>query len=318
MSETRTLRVERLTRLADDVAEVRLVDPAGGELPAWEPGAHVTLALPVGLTRQYSLCGPPADRHGWTVAVHRAPDSRGGSSYVHDTLRLGALLDVGGPHADFPLAPGRENLLIAGGIGITPILSMARALAADGADWSLLYCGRRRSVLAFLDELAGLDPDGTRVRVHLDNEAGGPADLATELAERPSATVHCCGPTPMIDAVLAAAPDPDRVHVERFRGARDVVAETGTAEAGFDVRCAVSDVRVRVEPGITVLDALTGAGIAVPSSCQEGICGTCETKVLAGEPDHRDMVLTDAERAAGDSMFVCVSRSRGPELVLDL
>ncbi|MBC3192940.1 oxidoreductase [Pseudonocardia sp. C8] len=316
MSETRTLRVERLTRLSDDVVEVRLADPAGGELPGWEPGAHLTLDLPVGLTRQYSLCGPPTDRTGWTVAVHRAPDSRGGSAYVHDGVRIGALLPVGGPHQDFPLEAGAENLLVAGGIGITPILAMARALAAAGADWSLLYCGRTRSALAYLDELAALDPDGSRVRVHLDDEAGGPADLAAVLAGRPWATVHCCGPTSMIDAVLELAPDPGRVHVERFRAPE--VAPSATADTGFDVHCAASDVRVRVEPGCSVLAALGGAGISVPSSCEEGICGTCEVKVLAGEPEHRDLVLTDDERAAGGSMFVCVSRCRGPELVLDL
>ena len=318
MSDTRMLRVERLTRLADDVVEVRLVDPAGGALPSWEAGAHVTLDLPVGLTRQYSLCGPPADRTGWTVAVHRAPDSRGGSAWLHDALRIGALVPVGGPHQDFPLTTGTENLLVAGGIGITPILAMARALAAAGADWALLYCGRRRTALAYLDELADLDPDGSRVRVHLDDEVGGPADLAAELAARPAATVHCCGPAPMLDAVLAAAPDPGRVHIERFRAPEAAPADTGTAGAGFDVHCAASDVRLRVEPGVTVLSVLAGAGLGVPSSCEEGICGTCEVKVLAGEPEHRDHVLTDAERADGGSMFVCVSRSRSSELVLDL
>lgn len=318
MADTRTLRVERLTRLADDVVEVRLADPAGGELPSWEPGAHIVLDLPVGLTRQYSLCGPPADRTGWTIAVHRAPDSRGGSACVHDSLRIGALVPVGGPHPDFALAAGTENLLVAGGIGITPILSIARALAATDADWSLLYCGRNRSALAYLDELAALDPDGSRVRMHLDDEAGGPADLTAALAARPAATVHCCGPTSMIDAVLAAVADADRVHVERFRAPETAPLDTGAAGTGFDVHCAASDVRLRVEPGATVLSALSGAGIAVPSSCEEGICGTCEVKVLAGEPEHRDHVLTDAERADGGSMFVCVSRSRGPELVLDL
>lgn len=318
MAYTRTLRVEQLTRLADDVVEVRLVDPAGGELPSWEPGAHVVLDLPVGLTRQYSLCGPPADRTGWTVAVHRAPDSRGGSACVHDSLRIGELVPVGGPHPDFALAAGTENLLIAGGIGITPILSMARALAADHADWSLLYCGRSRPTLAYLEQLAVLDPDGSRVRLHLDDEAGGPVDLAAELGARPGATVHCCGPPSMIDAVLAAAADAEQVHVERFRAPEAAPVDTGSAGTGFDVHCAASDVRLRVEPGATVLSALSRAGIAVPSSCEEGICGTCEVKVLAGAPEHRDHVLTDAERADGGSIFVCVSRSRSPELVLDL
>lgn len=314
---TRTLRVERLTRLADDVVEVRLVDPAGDELPGWEPGAHVALDLPVGLTRQYSLCGDPADRRGYTIAVHRAPDSRGGSACVHDGLRIGALLPVSLPRNDFALADAGRYLLVAGGIGITPILSMARALAARGADWSLLYCGRTRSALAYLDELAALDavPAPGRVRVHVDDEAGGPIDLAAALAADPAATVHCCGPGPMLDAVVAAAPD--RAHVERFRAPEAPAPEPGT-DGPFDVVCAASGVRVPVATGQSVLDALTGAGIGVPTSCGEGICGTCEVKVLGGQPEHRDFVLSDDERAAGTSMFVCVSRARSAELLLDL
>ncbi|MBN9759508.1 Flavodoxin reductase (ferredoxin-NADPH reductase) family 1, Vanillate O-demethylase oxidoreductase [Pseudonocardia sp. Ae406_Ps2] len=315
MPETRTLRAEQLTRLADDVVEVRLVDPSGAELPSWEPGSHLALDLPAGLTRQYSLCGSPTDRRSWTVAVHRAPDSRGGSAWVHGSLRPGDLLTVSGPHQEFPLVDGSEHLLVAGGIGITPILSMARALQARGADWSLLYCGRTAAALAYLDELTALDPDGTRVRVHLDDEHGGPADLVTALAARPTAVVHCCGPGPMLDAVLAAAPG--RAHVERFRAPPPDPRDT-VADAGFDVHCETSDVRLRVEPGTSVLAALTGAGITVPSSCEEGICGTCEVKVLAGEPEHRDLVLSDDERAVGGSMLVCVSRARSARLVLDL
>jgi ferredoxin-NADP reductase len=313
---SRTVRVERMTRLADDVVEVRLVDPTGAPLPPWQPGAHVALDLPNGVSRQYSLCGEPGAAW-WTIAVHRAPASRGGSAFVHDGLRIGALLPVTGPRNDFPLEPGPRHLLIAGGIGITPISAMARALAATdrGPEWSLLYCGRTRSALAYLPELAALA--GDRLRVHVDDEEGGPVDLAAVLAEHAGAVVHCCGPEGMLSAVEALAPDPTLVHVERFRAPEAPAAAPGS-DLPFDVVCAGSGTRVRVEPDETVLAALGRCGVAEPTSCGEGICGTCETKVLSGEPDHRDFVLSDAERAAGGSMFVCVSRSRSAELVLDL
>ncbi|WP_219417356.1 PDR/VanB family oxidoreductase [Pseudonocardia nigra] len=312
---TRVLRVERLTRLADDVVEVRLADPAGAPLPNWEPGAHVALDLPIGLTRQYSLCGPESDRASWTIAVHRPTTSRGGSAYVHDGLRIGALLPVTGPRNDFPLAPAARHLLVAGGIGITPIAAMARRLRATGADWALLYCGRTRAGMAFLDEVAGWEPE--RVRIHVDDEAGGPVDLAAVLAAHEGALVHCCGPEPMLAAVERLAPDPALVRVERFRAPEPAAPPAG-GEEPFDVVCAGSGLRVRVGPEESALDALARAGVVVPTSCGEGICGTCETKVLDGVPDHRDHVLSDAERAAGGSMFVCVSRARTPELVLDL
>lgn len=313
---SRTLRVERMTRLADDVVEIRLVEPTGVELPAGEPGAHIALELPNGIGRQYSLCGTPGAGH-WTIAVHRSPTSRGGSAFVHDGLRIGDLLPVTGPANDFPLPPGPRHLLIAGGIGITPILAMARELAASGdaADWTVLYCGRTRSALAYLPELAALA--GDRLRVHVDDEQGGPADLATVLAEHAGATVACCGPEGMLAAVEALAPDPAAVHVERFR-APEVPAPAPGTDSAFDVVCAGSGTRVRVAEDESVLAALGRCGIAVPSSCGEGICGTCETKVLSGEPDHRDFVLSDAERETGGSMFVCVSRARTAELVLDL
>jgi tetrachlorobenzoquinone reductase len=314
-ASTRVLRVERLTRLADDVVEVRLVDPAGTRLPPWEPGAHVAIDLPNGLTRQYSLCGPEADDASWTIAVHRPTASRGGSAYVHDGLRIGALLPVTGPRNDFRLEPADRHLLVAGGIGITPILAMARRLRATGADWALLYCGRSRAAMAFLAEVAAWEPE--RVRIHVDDEAGGPADLAVALAAHAGALVHCCGPEPMLADVERLAPDPALVRVERFRAPEPAAPPPG-GDAPFDVVCAGSGLRVRVEPEESALDALARAGVAVPSSCGEGICGTCETKVLDGVPEHRDHVLSDAERAAGGSMFVCVSRARTAELVLDL
>jgi tetrachlorobenzoquinone reductase len=315
MSELeRELRVERLSRPADGVVEVRLADPGGAELPAWEPGAHIDLRLPGGLTRQYSLCGDPGDRTGWTIAVHRAPESRGGSAYVHEHLRIGALVPVAGPRNHFPLEEAERHLLIAGGIGITPILAMARQLRASGAQWRMVYCGRSRPVMAYADEAVAIG--GDRVVLHADDEAGGPVDLAALLAAHPGATIHCCGPGPMLDAVERLAPDPGLVRVERFQPA----AQPPRAEpdGAFDVRCGRAGPRVRVEPGESVMDCLERAGFPIPSSCREGVCGTCETKVLAGVPDHRDSVLTAAERAGNTSMLVCVSRSLTPEIVLDL
>jgi tetrachlorobenzoquinone reductase len=314
MSEQpRTLRVDRMARLADDVIEVLLADPAGGPLPPWEPGAHVVLRLADGLSRQYSLCGDPADRGTWTVAVHRAPGSRGGSRHVHDQLRVGSLLAVEGPVNNFPLEAADRYLLVAGGIGITPILAMARHLRQAGADFRLVYCGRTAAVMAYAGEVSGWD-DG-RVTLHADDEQGGPLDLGALLAGHPGSLVYCCGPDGMLGAVERLAPDPARVRIERFRAAP--VADTAADDA-FDVVLARSGGRVRVEPGESILDVLERAGHDVPSSCREGICGTCETKLLRGEPDHRDSVLTPLERAENGSMMICVSRAAGPELELDL
>jgi tetrachlorobenzoquinone reductase len=310
----RELRVERLSRLADGVVEVRLADPSGAPLPAWEPGAHIDLTLPGELIRQYSLCGDPDDRGTWTIAVHRSPTSRGGSAFVHEQLRIDARVTVKGPRNHFPLEEAGSHLLVAGGIGVTPILAMARRLAATGADWRLVYCARSRSMMAYADEVVALG--GDRVRLHADDETGGPLDLAALLAGHPGATVHCCGPGPMLDAVERLAPDPGLVRVERFQAAEQ--APRAEPDGAFDVLCGRSGPRIRIEPGESVMDRLERAGFPIPSSCREGVCGTCETKVLAGVPDHRDSVLTAAERAENTSMLVCVSRSLTPEIVLDL
>ncbi len=308
------LRVQQSTWLAEDVVRVELRDPAGADLSTWEPGAHVVLNLPNGVVREYSLCGDPGDRRTWSIAVLREPDSRGGSAWVHERLTPGTVLEVDGPRNDFPLEPAARHLLIAGGIGITPVLPMARSLAASGSDWSLLYCGRSRSRMAFVEELTALG--GERLRIHADDEQGGPPDLAAALAAAPDSLVYCCGPEPLIAGVEAALGDPQRLRVERFRA--PTAAAPAHDDAAFDVVCAGSGTRVRVAADASVLDALAAAGIAVPSSCHEGVCGTCETKVLAGEIEHRDFVLSDQEKARGDTMLICVSRCRSPELVLDL
>lgn len=309
----RMLRVERMTRLADDVVEVVLVDPSGARLPEWEPGAHVVLRLAEGLQRQYSLCGDPADERSWTIGVHRSPTSRGGSAYVHEQLRVGSVLPVEGPVGNFPLVEAGRYLMLAGGIGITPILAMTRRLRVAGAEFELVYCGRTTAVMAYRDEIAGWADD--RITLHADDENGGPLDLAALLVDRPDTAIYCCGPEGMIAAVERFARDPTQVHVERFRAA---LTPAPSDDGAFDVVLAGSGERHRVEPGESILDVLDRAGRSVPFSCLEGICGTCETKVLQGEPDHRDSVLTPEEQAGNRSMMICVSRARSAELILDL
>lgn len=311
---TRTVRVHRTTWLAEGVVQLEFRDPTGADLPEWEPGAHLSLRLGNGVVREYSLCGDPDDRRGWTVAVLREPNSRGGSAWVHERLTAGTPVEVDGPRNDFPLEPAARHLLVAGGIGVTPLRPMAARLAAAGADWRMLYCGRSRANMAFLHELVELG--GDRVRVHADDEHGGPPELATELVDlEPGTMVHCCGPEPLLAAVESALPEGAELRVERFRA--PAPAES-TEDGPFEVVCASSGVRVPVDPGTAVLDALAAAGVEVPSSCREGVCGTCETKVVAGRVDHRDHVLGPAERETGDTMMICVSRCRSAELVLDL
>lgn len=312
----RTMRLTRRRWLCDGVVELQLRDPSDAELSAWEPGAHVTVELPDGTARDYSLCGDRYDRTQWTVAVLRERESRGGSSYVHERLRVGDIVEVTGPRNDFPLEDADRHLLLAGGIGITPIKAMAENLVASGSDWRLFYCGRSRSSLAFVGELNRIC--GDRLTVHCDDERGGPPDLATVLADEPAGSrVYCCGPEPFVAAAERNLPDHASLHVERFRAAPRPAPEAARPE-GFDVVCDGSGRRVHVGPESSILAALRDAGMNVPSSCEEGICGTCETKVFRGEPEHRDHVLTDEEKRSGETMMLCVSRSRSAELLLDL
>jgi ferredoxin-NADP reductase len=298
--------------VADDVREI-VLGPGGTPgslLPQWSPGAHVDLQLAPGLVRQYSLCGDPADRTAWRVAVLREPDGRGGSALLH-ALHPGDEVAVRGPRNHFRLRPAPAYLFVAGGIGITPLLPMVAATAAAGADWRLLYGGRRRSSMAYLDELA---PHAGRVDVCPQDESGL-LDLDAALAGAPAdALVYCCGPEPLLRAVEQVCAGP-RLHVERF--SPRVVEDTAPAGA-FEVLLRRSGRSVRVAAGVSVLAALESAGVEVMPSCREGTCGSCETAVLAGRIEHRDSVLDDAEREAGDSMMICVSRALSPVLELDL
>ncbi|TLS47019.1 oxidoreductase [Streptomyces montanus] len=309
------LVVATRTPAADGVVSLTLRRPDGEPLPSWTPGAHIDLLLDGGLTRQYSLCGHPADHEAWRIAVLREPQGRGGSAYVHDHLREGATVRVRGPRNNFPLRPAARHLFIAGGVGITPVLPMVEAAEAAGADWRLLYGGRTRTSMAFLDRLA---PYGDRVFVRPQDEYGL-LDLAAFLGSPEEGTlVHACGPEPLLQAVHERCADwpPGTLGVERFAPARTVEG-AGPAEA-FEVVLARAGLTVTVPPDRSVLEAVEEAGVTVDFSCREGTCGTCETDVLDGTPDHRDSLLDEDEREAGDTMLICVSRSCGPRLVLDL
>lgn len=301
--------------LADGVVRLALARPEGRPLPAWAPGAHIDLLLAPGLERQFSLCGDPADRSVFRVAVLREPEGRGGSQYVHDKLAEGARLRMRGPRNHFALVEAPDYLFIAGGIGITPLLPMIAAADRGGASWRLVYGGRSRASMAFADELAARHPD--RVELCPQNETGL-LDLDGLLGRpRPGTAVYCCGPEPLLGAVEERCARWPRgsLHVERF--AAGTVARDGEA-ASFEVELARSRRTLTVEPDRSILETVEEAGVQVLSSCREGTCGTCETDVLEGTPEHRDSLLTPEERAAGDVMFICVSRCRSGRLVLDL
>jgi cytochrome P450/ferredoxin-NADP reductase len=300
--------------VSDGVVALTLRTPDDQPLAGWEPGAHVDLILDGAPARQYSLCGDPDDVSSYRLGILRDENGRGSSLFVHDRLHEGDAVRIRGPRNNFPLVAADRYVFIAGGIGITPILTMVRQAAAAGADWRLVYGGRTRASMAFLDELAGY---GDRVRVCPQDEVGL-LDLASLLGtSEPETLVYCCGPEPLLNAVESACAGwPEgALHVERF--VAKPLSEP-VLKAPFEVHLARTDLTLTVDPGTSILDAIDAAGVPVLSSCGEGTCGTCETTVLDGEPDHRDSVLDAEARRAGDCMMICVSRSCTPRLVLDL
>lgn len=308
------LRVAARREVAEGVVEVTLADPAGAPLPPWTAGAHIDLVLNDSLTRQYSLCGSASDESSFKVGVLRDPNSRGGSAYVHDKLAEGATVRVRGPRNHFPLIASPRYQFIAGGIGITPILPMIEAARARGAEWSLLYLGRSRASMAFLERLG----DDGRVTVWPRDE-NDRFDLASVLGNpRRDTLVYCCGPEALLEAVEDGCESwPEgSVHIERF-AAREIAASEDALDS-FEVVCSRSGVTVTVPEDTTIFDAVEKAGVDVLGSCMEGICGTCEADVLEGTPDHRDSILSKAERARGDTIMLCVSRSLSKRLVLDV
>jgi ferredoxin-NADP reductase len=316
---TTDLVVHRRHVAADGVVALDLKHPQGDDLPAWEPGAHIDLLLDEGLVRQYSLCGDPRDATIWRVGVLLDPQSRGGSRHVHENLQEGSSVRVRGPRNHFALVDSPRYLFIAGGIGITPIMSMVEAANRAGSDWTLLYLGRKRTTMAFEAGLS--DTHGERVTVWSDEKNGRFFDLAAALKERLEGTlVYCCGPEPLLAAVEEHSghwPE-GSLHIERFAAKTPGEEASGEALDRFQVVCQRSGVAVDVSEDMSILEALEDADIPILSSCLEGICGTCEATVLEGTPDHRDSVLTDAERTSGNRILTCVSRSCSEKLVLDL
>ena len=311
----RCVTVADIRPAADGVVSVLLADPEGHELPAWEAGAHLDVRLTAEIERQYSLCGQLADRHGYLIAVLREQKSRGGSALVHSSLRVGDRISIRGPRNNFPLDPAPAYRFIAGGIGITPMLPMIAHAEAAGADWRLLYGGRTRGSMAFLETLKGY---GDRVRIRPE-DAFGLLDLDAEVATSPRAPSSiAAGPNALLDAVeqRCAHLPVGALRVERF--AAPAPARPPATDGTIEVVCSRSGVTVEVEPDTTILAALRSAGINVESSCEEGTCGTCEVRVLDGCPDHRDYVLSEAERHQGHMMMVCCSRAASKRLVLDL
>ncbi|WP_326558884.1 PDR/VanB family oxidoreductase [Micromonospora sp. NBC_01796] len=309
------LVVRHRERAAEGVVRLTLAAPDGRVLPDWSAGAHIDVILDDGSTRQYSLCGDVDEARQWTIAVLLEPTSRGGSRFMHDNLAAGDTVRVQGPRNHFALEPAPRYVFVAGGIGITPIVPMLAAAESAGVPWRLVYGGRTRSSMAFVRELT--ERYGDRVAVRPQDETGL-LDLDRILADPDPATlVYCCGPEPLLLAVEATCRDrrPGTLRVERF-----APKEQGApVRAGsFEVELAQSGLVLTVPPDRSVLETIEDAGVDVLYSCTEGTCGTCETSVLAGEPDHRDSLLTDEEQAANDTMYICVSRSRGPRLVLDL
>jgi tetrachlorobenzoquinone reductase len=314
---TERLRL-RLHAIAYETAAVRLIDlrdPDGGALPAFQPGAHVDLRLNGGLGRSYSLLGDPVDGSRYLLGVQRDPQSRGGSRYLHDQARVGDLVEVSEPVNQFPLVENAAaSIFIAGGIGITPVLPMIESLAARGRPYALHYAVRDRKALPFRSRLVR---HGDKVRTAFSREpGGGRLDIAAIVdAARADAELYCCGPRGMLDAFAAATAgrDPARIHVEHFSA-----AEPAAVEGGFEVVLARRGRTVAVPPGKTILAALNAAGIEPDCSCVQGVCGTCETRVLDGVPDHRDVILTPEERAENRTMMICVSGAKTARLVLDL
>src|SRR5580700_10410024 len=291
----------------------------GAPLPVYKPGAHIDLHLPNGLVRQFSLVVPASAPDSYTVGVKRDENSRDGSRYIIDEMKVGDAIKISAPRNNFPLVEDAEHVvLIAGGIGITPIWCMAQELAALDRSWKIHYACRSQADMAFLSQLKELDPKS--VHLHFDDEAGGKVmDLASAIAEAPAeAHFYCCGPNPMLKAFEAAVASRPKanVHVEYFTPKDDVNAEGGLG--GFWVELAKSGEEYFIPPGKKVLEVLFDAGVDVDYSCELGICGACETRVISGIPEHHDSVLSEEEQASNEKVMICCCGCKTERLVLDM
>ena len=311
------VKVLRRQEEAEGIFSYELARPDGAPLPAFSAGSHIDVHLPGGLVRQYSLSNDDQETHRYRIAVLRDPASRGGSIALHDQVRAGDALTISAPRNHFPLVTSPHSLLLAGGIGITPLLCMAQRLVATGRDFSLHYCTRSLSRTAFRDSVAGF---GERAHLHLDDgDAAQKLDLPAVLAAAPAGShLYICGPGGFIDFVVqtarAAGWSDDRVHLEYFGAA----PQDTTGDRAFEVRLASTGKTYTIPADQTVVAALQAQGVDMLVSCEQGVCGTCLTSVLEGQCDHRDMYLTDDEKARHDQFLPCCSRAKSPLLVLDL
>jgi len=311
----------RLTKIEDTARDTKLYTferAGGGKLPPYKPGAHIDLHLPNGLVRQFSLVLPDADPDRYVVGVKKDPASRGGSRYIIDEMRVGDQIKISTPRNNFPLVENADHVvLVAGGIGITPIWCMVQQLIALKRPWTLYYACQSRADMAFLQALQALDPQA--VHLHFDDEAEGKfLDLTAIVAAAPAnAHLYCCGPNPMLKAFEAATAGRPRgnIHIEYFTAKEEAKADE---LGGFWVELARSGEEYYIPPGKKVLEVLFDAGVDVDYSCELGICGACETRVISGEPVHHDAVLSEEEQASNEKVMICCCGCKSERLVLDM
>lgn len=319
MSQILSAFVHTLRFEADGILGIELRPAPGVVFPAFTAGAHIDLHLPNGLERSYSLLNAPSDTGRYVLGVLRDPASRGGSACVHEQLRIGMPLSISAPRNHFALhEDAGYSVLVAGGIGITPILCMARRLTELGRPFEVLYLARSRRNAAFVPELEAL---GAPITWHFDDEQGGPPDLQTLLGSRSAAAdthYYACGPGVMLDRFLQACETLGRAHAHIERFSAVAIAPAADAQASYTVELKRTGRVFTITPDKSLLHTLLDAGIAVDHSCEEGVCGSCETRVLEGVPDHRDSVLSTAEHASNQTMMVCVSGCKTGRLVIDL
>jgi len=313
-NELRRVRVAAIRTSALDVLSYDLVSADGRPLPSFSAGAHIDVHIPGGFVRQYSLCGDPGKVNPYTITVKKEFHGRGGSASMHEEIEVGSTLAIAGPRNHFPLTPETKNcLFIAGGIGITPIYAMIQSLHAASRDWELHYCARSEANAAFHSELRKLD----LTRVHTYFSESPILDVTALLhAQAESTHLYCCGPQALMKAVAAASGHwtEGSVHFEWFAAP----ASENRPNRPIEVELKRSGMVLKVPPDRSILQVLRERGVEVPSACEEGLCGSCETRVLGGQPEHRDLLLSPSERAASGSMMICVSRACSERLVLDL
>jgi len=316
---TLTMQVAAIRKLTDRIAEIELVASGGGALPGWQPGAHIRVSLPEGGDRAYSLIAFDGTRDGgniFRISVQLEPEGQGGSRFMH-SLTAGDTLTVTEPKCDFPLVADAPAVLLAGGIGITPMISMAAELAAKETPFEFHYAGRTRDAIAYADKLA--DTFGPALHLHFDDEPDNVLDLKALIdGLAPDAHLYVCGPRGMIEAVRKLAESAgvasDRIHFELF----DNAAAKQEGDTPFEVELASTGQVFTIPPGRSIIEVLEDGGVDLIYDCQRGDCGICQTEIVSGTPDHRDVVLSDAEREAGKVMQICVSRAKSQRLVLDL